>query len=607
MLDFQILGPFEVHRDGEPLPLGGRQQRALLAALVLRANELVSSERLIDELWPEDPPDTADHLVHVYVSRLRKALGDEGRDVLVTRQPGYELLVPAGARDLDRFEEHLTRARAARDVGHLDDAASALRDALALWRGPALADLVSESFARADAARLNELRIGAVEDLVEVELARGDPDLVPQLRSLVEEHPLRERLRGFLMVALYREGRQAEALQAYEEARATLADELGIDPSQELQDLYRRVLNQDPELRIERPVLRAAVTTADPGSPAVASEIPGAAAPAPSPRRRRTVLVGGIGVLALLVAAGTVAVLLGGDGDGTGMAPTAEVVRISSDATDVLDRLPFDGTPSAMTIDGPILWIADPDARTITRVDTRTGEGRPYSAEGVPYAIEAAGGRAWVMDPFGGTVTLIEGDASPRVIRQSHAPVDAVYAFDALWILDAIDESVSKIDPESGESLARIDLESDSGPIEIDASPDAIWVLNALDRSLARIDPVTGLLDPLGVDLYCPPSAPGCRPSHLAVSDDLEWVTIEHAGTVELFDEDGQQVISVEGWASPSQLVAWNEGAWIVMDGGSSLMHLDVHARPAGEWHSARAILGVASDGGEAWTSLAPP
>ena len=135
-LEFLILGPFEVHLDGEPLALGGRQQRALLAALTLRANELVSSERLIDELWPEDPPDTADHLVHVYVSRLRKALGDEGRSILVTRPPGYQLVLERGQVDLDRFEDHVATARSATEDGRFAEASASLREALALWRGP---------------------------------------------------------------------------------------------------------------------------------------------------------------------------------------------------------------------------------------------------------------------------------------------------------------------------------------------------------------------------------------------------------------------------------------------------------------------------------------
>ncbi len=606
MLDFRILGPFEVHRDGEPLSLGGRQQRALLATLTLRANELVSAERLIDELWPEDPPDTADHLVHVYVSRLRKALGDDGRDVLATRQPGYELLVPRGHRDLDRFEEHLAGARVAREEGRLDDAAASLRDAISLWRGPALADLVSESFARADAARLNELRIAAVEDLVEVELARGDPDLVPQLRSLVEEHPLRERLRGFLMVALYREGRQAEALRAYEEARSTLADELGIDPSQDLQDLYRRVLNQDPELRIERPVLRAS-PVADVGSATVAGETraeAGAPAPTLQRRRRASLVVGGVLLVTLLVA-GTVAVIIDGDGNGRGDGSTAEVVRLSPDGKGVLDRFPFDGTPSAMAMDGPILWIADRSARTVTRLDTRSGEEHTVSASGMPYALTAGDGNAWVIDPFGGTVTRIGGDGSP--IRRSHGPVDAVFAFDSLWVLDTIDESVVRIDPDSGDPIGEpIALPAGAGPIQIAAASDAIWVLNALlPPSLTRIDPEDGL-DPNPIPLYCPMSGQTCRPSDLAGDDAGLWVSIEHAGIVSVFEPDGERRRTQDALASPTQLALVPDGSWVVTRGGSTLVHLDPSGHPTGSWDAPEPILDVV--GGEwTWASLAGP
>ncbi|MFN8233511.1 MAG: BTAD domain-containing putative transcriptional regulator [Actinomycetota bacterium] len=602
MLDFRVLGPVEVHRDGEQIPLGGRQQRALLAALALRANELVSAERLIEELWPEDPPDTADHLVHVYVSRLRKAMGDDDHDVLATRQPGYELAIPTGGRDLDRFEQHLAQAKTARDAGELDGAATALRDALALWRGPALADLVSESFARADAARLNELRLGAIEDLVEVELARGDAGLVPQLRSLVEEHPLRERLRGFLMVALYREGRQAEALQAYEDARAILADELGIDPSQELQDLYRRVLNQDPELRVDRPVLRNVAPSRTVIAPDgdVTGERP---TPGTAPDRRRLALLGGLGIALVAVLVATIPLVRSSGGTGADDA-TAEVVRLSADGGEVLERLPVDVVPSSMAIDGSVLWIADRDARTITRLDTRTGEERTISPGGVPYALEAAEGRLWVMDPFGGTVTLIDGESPARIIKRSAGPLDAVYAFDSLWVLDGIDESVLRIDPTEGRTLGRIRLERDSGPIHVAATADALWVLNGLDATLSRIDPDSGL-DANAIPLFCPASATGCRPFELAAFEDEIWVTIEHPGVVELFDGDGEQRNSVDGLTTPSVVAASADGSWVMLDEGSRLMHLDVNGQLAGGWDPSQRIVSLAAGGRAPWVSLA--
>jgi DNA-binding SARP family transcriptional activator/DNA-binding beta-propeller fold protein YncE len=614
MLDFRILGPFEVHREGGSLPLGGRQQRALLAALVLRANELVSSERLIDELWPEDPPDTADHLVHVYVSRLRKALGDDGRDVLVTRQPGYELLIPSGGRDLDRFEERLGDAKAARDEGRLDDAAEALRDALGLWRGPALADLVSETFARADAARLNELRISAIEDLVEIELARGDPDLVPQLRALVEEHPLRERLRGFLMVALYREGRQAEALQAYEEARATLADELGIDPSQDLQDLYRRVLNQDPELRIERPILRGAVPSQDEDLLDEGGAEGGRRA---SPLERRRLRATGIVLFAALIV-GTMFVMVVRDGESDVVDPAGEVIHLSTDGADVLDRYALNETPSAIAVDGPTVWIADRGAGTVTRIDTDTGRQDPTSAEAEPYELEASDGQAWVIDPFGGSVNVVTAEGGSERVWGSRGPIDAVLAFDLLWVLDAITGSVIRIDPTTRDPVGdRIQLpdvgfvdERSPGPIRIAATSDAVWVLNALRPSLVRIDP-EGVVEPTPIDLYCPfssaASTEACRPTDLAGNERGLWVSMEHAGVVSVFGPDGERRRSQEDLASPTDIALTRDGAWVVTDGGARLVHLDASARPTGSWLAPQLIADVAADDDGAWVSLRAP
>jgi DNA-binding SARP family transcriptional activator len=246
-LQFDILGPLEVRNEGRLVPLGGTKQRALLALLVLRPNEVVPAERLIDELWGERPPGTAATALQVYVSHLRKALEPEGPPyrILVTRPPGYLLALGDGDRDLDRFQALVREAKDA-DPSR---AADQLRTALALWRGPPLADLAYEPFVQAEASRLEELRVAAVEARIEADLALGRHDeLVGELESLVVAHPLRERLRGQLMLALYRSGRQAEALEAYQDARRALVDELGIDPSTALQGLERQILRQDPAL-----------------------------------------------------------------------------------------------------------------------------------------------------------------------------------------------------------------------------------------------------------------------------------------------------------------------------------------------------------------------
>ena len=232
------------------MALGGAKQRALLAVLLLRANEVVSIDRLIDELWGDEPPPTAAKVVQVYVSQLRKALARDGREpVIVTRPPGYVARVEPDELDVARFERELDRARRARSAGNPEEAARLLREALALWRGQALADFSYEPFAQPAIARLEELRLVALEERVESELALGhDSDLVGEVEALVAQYPLREGLRGQLMLALYRSGRQAEALEAYRQARSVLVEELGIDPSPSLQDLEKAILRQDPLL-----------------------------------------------------------------------------------------------------------------------------------------------------------------------------------------------------------------------------------------------------------------------------------------------------------------------------------------------------------------------
>ena len=241
-MDFRILGPLEVVEQDRPIALGGARQRALLAVLLLHANEVVSVDRLADALWSEATPRTATKTVQVYVSRLRKALGDER---LVTRAPGYVLDVDRAEVDLRRFERLFAEARGTAP----EEAAEKLRRALSLWRGSPLADLAYEPFVQTEIARLEELRWAALEQRIDADLAIGRHDeLVGELEALIAEHPVRERLRGQLMLALYRSSRQAEALEAYRAAQRTLSEELGLEPSEELKRLEQAILQQDPSL-----------------------------------------------------------------------------------------------------------------------------------------------------------------------------------------------------------------------------------------------------------------------------------------------------------------------------------------------------------------------
>jgi DNA-binding SARP family transcriptional activator len=246
MLEFRILGPLEV-QDGGRIALGGQKQRALLGALVVHAGEVVSTDRLLDELWGEHPPRTATTSLQNMVSQLRKLLG---ADVLVTRPPGYVLQVERDQIDAARFEHLVADARATPP----GERSRLLREALALWRGPPLADLEFERFAEAEVRRLEELRLDALEERIDADLELGlGSELVAELESLVERHGLRERLRRQLMLALYRSGRQAEALQVYHDARRMLADELGLDPSPALKQLYASILRQEQVLEQAQP------------------------------------------------------------------------------------------------------------------------------------------------------------------------------------------------------------------------------------------------------------------------------------------------------------------------------------------------------------------
>src|SRR2546426_8354498 len=227
MMRFRVLGPLEVNGADGPISLGGPKQRAVLAYLLVRANDLVPAETLIDQIWGDLPPDTARNTLQSYISHLRKALGPQR---IEGRANGYVLHLSPEELDAARFENLVRDARAAN--GHSDRAASLLREALALWKGPAFADLVSELSLSGEIARLEEMRLQALEERIGADLASGrHREVVSELESLTREMPLRERLWEHLILALYRSGRQADALAAFERERHMLADELGVDPS----------------------------------------------------------------------------------------------------------------------------------------------------------------------------------------------------------------------------------------------------------------------------------------------------------------------------------------------------------------------------------------
>jgi DNA-binding SARP family transcriptional activator len=303
---FRLLGPLEAVVDGDPVRLAAAKPRALLALLLLHRNEVVPTERLIDDLWGEAPPNRATKTLQVYVSQLRKALGPER---LLTRPPGYELRISDGELDLDRFETLAAAARAELARGDPSSAAAGLRKALDLWRGPALREFRAEPFAAPAADQLEEKRLAALEDRIRAQLDSGaGAAVIPELEELVQEHPLRERPRELLMRALYASGRQAEALELFRRTRELYVNELGIEPGPALRELERAMLRQDPSLTSTPP--RDAADVA-PGSP--------------SARWRRRRSVWALAAAGVLAAAAIVTAFLvhGGDGSHGAASPQA--------------------------------------------------------------------------------------------------------------------------------------------------------------------------------------------------------------------------------------------------------------------------------------------
>lgn len=303
-MHFRLLGPLEVDADGLPVSLGGARARALLALLLVHRNEVVPLDKIVDELWTE-PPKTAEQVVRVYVSNLRKAL--EPPQVILTRGSGYLLQVGADDVDVDRFDALRTEGHRLLAAGEVAQAAETLGEALALWRGAPLQDFAYERFAQSEIGRLEGLRLATLEDLFDARLASGhDAELVADLEQLVGANPLRERLRAQLMLALYRSGRQADALEVYQRGRRHLVDELGLEPSESLRRLEARILQQDHEL--DRPAAMLSPKES-----------------APPPRSRRLAAAGSA---AFVAAAAVTGVLVATTGHSAGR-PAAASLRVA--------------------------------------------------------------------------------------------------------------------------------------------------------------------------------------------------------------------------------------------------------------------------------------
>jgi DNA-binding SARP family transcriptional activator len=370
-VEFRILGPLEVLDHGEPIAVGTLKERIVLAVLLLHANEFMSRERLIDELWGESPPPTATKAVNVYVSHLRKTLTRENADPIVTADGGYRLAVDPERLDTARMQRLVASARERAAAGEHGAAALQFREALWMWRGPTLAGLQLESQGRHEIARLEEIRLTALMDRIDCDLALGRQEQVlGELSVLVREHPLRERLRAQQMLALYRADRQAEALDAYQQARHVLVEELGIEPSPALQRLQQGILRQDPSL--ETPTGTAAVHGLAPPT-AATSRMPIAEAGETGSRRRLRPRRWQLAAAAVVIfAASATAAILSTSAVGAPHVVPNSLVRLDPRSGKVVSVTPVGVEPGPIAVTPGAIWTANHGDRTVSRYDLRS-------------------------------------------------------------------------------------------------------------------------------------------------------------------------------------------------------------------------------------------
>jgi DNA-binding SARP family transcriptional activator/ABC-type branched-subunit amino acid transport system substrate-binding protein/DNA-binding beta-propeller fold protein YncE len=599
-LDYRILGPLEVDDGDRRVPVGGHKPGALLAVLLLRANEVVSVDELVESLWGAAPPGTAAKTVQAYVSRLRKALGDDGGRVLETRGHGYVLLVAPGELDADRFAASLERSQARLAAGDPAAAADELRAALAEWRGAPLADFAYDDFAQSEIGRLEELRLAALETLADADLALGrDAELIPELQALVSRHPLRERLRASLMLALYRAGRQAEALDAYQQGRQALASELGLEPSPALQQLERQILEHDPAL----------------------GRAPGAGprlVPRAVWRHPRRLLAAGAAIV--VIAAGAIVLQLTREAEPAG---AAGAVVLDPESGEAFDAIPLGSAPSSIAVGAGGVWVLDANDRTITKVDPATRE---------------------VMRTFSTTLVPTDIAAEPNALWVANGPVTAQGATGEVFA-----ESVSRVDPESGEVDETVQLPRGPGGHlfavlsglsrqYIAATHDAVWAING-GLTVSRIDARTTTLvatvekvraqniaagegdvwvtEESGVAQIDPGSNRVSRRipleagslAGIAVGAGAVWVADPFGGAVWRIDHEPTVVkrrIEVDAWVAG---LSFGEGAvWATNEVGDAVYRIDPRTNRATLVQRTPAPRGVAAGEDAVWvTAAAPP
>jgi YVTN family beta-propeller protein len=570
-LEFGVLGPLEVYRGSSALPLGGQRQRALLTLLLLHANEVVSRDRLIDGVWGETPPRTVEAALRVYLSKLRKLLGSDGSGVaLVTRPHGYMLGIEPEQLDLHRFERLVCEGREALAVRSAEKAAARLGEALALWRGPPLADLGYASFTAATIGRLVELRLCAFEDRIEAELALGHhSDLVPDIEALVAEYPLRERLRAQLMVTLYRTGRQSEALQAYRAARRLLAEELGIDPGPELQHLEKAILVHDPSLA-PAPASRAAAAHRPRRLVAAVK----AAGSHPRALWRSSRLLPTLAAILAVAVSVPIFVLGQGGRAGTVLARGNDVAVVEPQTNKVVARVPVGSSPALIREGDGSVWVADQDDQTVTQIDPE--KRRVVRTIGIgfrPDDLAASDGAVWAFDKEGGVLEKLPyEETSKRFERRGFAGFDRMAVDDeAVWLSGG--KRLIRVDRDTGQVVKRADVPGDLIGVAVGAG--AVWAVTGPAGTVLRIDPRTlAVTDRIAIGTR--PGVLSLQPIGVATDAEFVWVLNGNTATVTKIDPELHAVVAMLPLGRGSiGLAAGHGAAWVSNEYDGTVTRID--------------------------------
>jgi YVTN family beta-propeller protein len=580
VVEFRVLGTLEVVKDGVTIPLPRPRLRALLALLLLHANEVVSSDRIIDALWGDDPPQNAANAVQTTVSRLRKQLvdGDDAvAEMIRTRPPGYVILLAPDALDLARFERLLEQGRAALQAGYPEAASQHLRDALAIWHGPALADVQYEGLLQRERERLDEERLTTLELRIDADLACGrHTALVGELEARVAEYPYRERLRSQLMLALYRSGRQAEALAAYQEARRLLVDELGIEPSRALQELERSILRQDPSLEVLAP---DAVGRRPRSLTSGAAPLP-AVTTAPRTGRRRWLLAGlALPVLAVAAWAATIPFR------GTDSPPALS--RLAPNAVGVIDpetnrligQVRVGQRPTRIAVGEGAVWVLNADDRTISRIDVagrRIAHTFGLSGTDEPAGLAAGEGNVWLGRGLYGPLSLSRINPSFNKIAETMQLGRAEDPFFAgrwqvavgegsIWTVGPRFGTVLRIDPRPMRIVSRIDVGIQ--PATLSLGEGAVWT-GGSRNIVKRINRGTNKVDGEWEELPQGPLA-------IATGAGAVWVTAAGADVVARIDPATDAVTTHEVGDLPTAVAVGHGSVWVANAGDGSVSRID--------------------------------